>query len=185
MHSSQYPTSFGAAAKTFHWITALLLVAQIAIALRAWKTPAGDARNELLSVHMFNGLTILVLTMLRLLWRRAHPAPALPSSMHPATRALARTTQFMLYGLLLVLPFTGWALLNSAGVSVRAFGVLEMPNLVAANAATLKQLKLTHLTLNTLLFAALFLHWAGAARHAFVLKDGVVGRMVPDFQRRG
>ncbi len=184
MHSNHHPTSFGAAAKTFHWITALLLLAQITIALSAWKTPAGDARNELLSIHMFMGLTILVLTVLRLLWRRAHPVPALPASMHPATRALARFTQALLYILLLVLPFTGWALLNSAGVQVKAFGLLDMPEIVAANAATLKQLKLTHLTLNTLLFAALLLHWAGAAWHVWVLKDGVAGRMVPDFLRR-
>jgi cytochrome b561 len=53
-----------------------------------------------------------------------------------------------------------------------------------ANSATLKQLELIHLTLNTLLFAALFLHWAGAARHAWLLKDGVVGRMHPDSWRR-
>ncbi len=184
MQSNRESASYGAMAKAFHWLTAVLLIAQIAIALRAWKTPPGDARNELLSVHMFMGLTILFITVLRLLWRRTHPAPALPTTMHPATRALARSTQYVFYGLLLVLPFTGWALLNSAGVPVKAFGILELPSLVAANAATLKQLKLTHLTLNTLLFAALFLHWAGAARHAWVLKDGVVSRMVPDFLRR-
>jgi cytochrome b561 len=184
MQSSQRLASYGATAKAFHWFTAVLLIAQVAIALRAWKTPAGDARNELLSVHMFIGLTILVITILRLVWRGTHLAPALPTTMRPATRALARGTQYVFYVLLLVLPFTGWALLNSAGVPVRAFGVLELPNLVAANSATLKQLKLTHLTLNTLLFAALFLHWAGAARHAWLLKDGVVGRMLPDSWRR-
>ena len=142
-----------------------------------------SSRKRVSLAHRFIGLTILVLTLLRLLWRRAHPAPALPTTMHPATRALARGTQYLFYVLLLVLPFTGWALLNSAGVPVKGFGVLELPNLVVANAATLKQLKLTHLTLNSLLFASLFLHWAGAARHAWLLKDGVVGRMVPDFLR--
>jgi cytochrome b561 len=53
-------------AKAFHWLTAVLVVAQVTLALRAWKLPPGAIKNALLGQHMSVGLCVLTLTLLRL-----------------------------------------------------------------------------------------------------------------------
>jgi len=173
---------YSSVAKILHWLTAALVAAQITLALRAWKLPPGTVKNALLGEHMSIGLCVLLLTALRLVWRRSHPIPALPDRIGPAVRRTARFNQALLYGLLLVLPLSGWSMVSAAGIAPSLFGVVPLPALVGADPAILKSFKLVHLTLNTLLFAALLLHVVAALRHG-LLRDGVLARMLPRLGR--
>jgi cytochrome b561 len=108
--------------------------------------------------------------------------PALLPSVGAAARRTARINQALLYLLLVALPLSGWSMVSAAGIQVSLFGAWSLPALLSADEATLKSLKLIHLTLNTLLFAALLLHVAAALRHG-LLRDGVLARMLPRFGR--
>ncbi|HPF27778.1 MAG TPA: cytochrome b/b6 domain-containing protein [Steroidobacteraceae bacterium] len=178
MNEHRYQRGYRAPARLLHWGIALLVVAQIVIALRAWRLPAGDDKYALLFQHRSLGLTIFVLMVVRLGWRWANDVPPLPDTMHAASRALARFNQYLLYGLLLLLPLSGLAMSQSAGTVVSWFGLFDLPVIVAADEALLARMKLVHLGLNTVLFAALALHLIGALRHWLWLKDGVFSRML-------
>ena len=83
MNIKEAVRGYGAAAKALHWLTAVLVVLQVTLALRAWKLPPGSVKNALLGQHMSVGLCVLLLTIVRLGWRRQHGAPALPESISP------------------------------------------------------------------------------------------------------
>ena len=178
MNSITADRGYGGIARLLHWGVALLVIAQIIIALRAWKLPLGDDKFDLLLQHRSLGLTILVLVVVRLGWRWSHGVPALPGSVRAFARALARFNQYLLYALLLLLPLSGLVMSQSAGTVVSWFGLFNIPALVAADEALLARMKLVHLGLNTLLFAAIALHLIGALRHWLWLKDGVFERML-------
>ncbi len=173
---------YGSAAKALHWLTAVLVVLQITLALRAWKLPPGSVKNALLGQHMSVGLCVLLLTVLRLAWRRKHGTPALPSSISPRLQWAARTNQGLLYVLLLLLPLSGWTMVSAAGIAPSLFGTVPLPALLTASTQSHQVLKLVHLSLNTLLFIALSLHVGAALRHG-LRGDGVLASMLPGTRR--
>ncbi len=95
----------------------------------------------------------------------------------------AMLAEHMSFGLcVLLLRLSGWSMVSAAGIAPSLFGVIPVPALLSTDAALHDSLKLVHLTLNTLLFAALLLHVAAALRHG-LRRDGVLSRMLPRFGR--
>ena len=60
-----------------HWLTALIVVAQFIVGFTFAGMERGAARGDLFTVHKTIGATILVLALVRLGWRLAHPPPPL------------------------------------------------------------------------------------------------------------
>jgi hypothetical protein len=75
---TQRPTRYTALAQGFHWIIAALIVIQFTLAWTAEDLPLGARKLGLLARHKSVGMTVLMLAVLRLLWRLKHPAPPLP-----------------------------------------------------------------------------------------------------------
>jgi len=178
MNIKEAVRGYGTAAKALHWLTAVLVALQVTLALRAWKLPPGSVKNALLGQHMSVGLCVLLLTVLRLGWRRKHGTPALPDSISPRLRGAARINHGLLYALLLLLPLSGWTMVSAAGVAPSLFGIVPLPALAAPDSGFHQLLKLVHLALNTLLFIALPLHVGAALWHG-LRRDGVLARMLP------
>ena len=100
--------SWGAPAKLFHWVTAALILAQIALGVMAASWRVSPTKIELFFWHKSTGMLILALVALRLLWRLANPPPELPSGIAAWERAAARLSHLLLYVLMIALPVTGW-----------------------------------------------------------------------------
>ena len=81
---------YGALAQAFHWIIAALIVAQFVLGRTAVGLPSGAEKLKLLARHKSIGMTVLMLAILRLLWRLANPPPPLPLGMTSGERNLAR-----------------------------------------------------------------------------------------------
>ena len=89
--------SWGAPAKLFHWVMAVLIGAQIALGLMAAAWRLSPAKIELFFWHKSTGMLILLLAALRIVWRLTNPTPALPSGMPAWERAAARSSHLLLY----------------------------------------------------------------------------------------
>jgi cytochrome b561 len=170
---------YSVVAKAFHWIIAALIVTQFVLASLEDDLPIGARKLALLARHKSVGMTILMLAILRLLWRLKHPPPALPSEMTPLQRALARGTHMAFYVLLFVMPITGWMMSSAKNYSVSWFGLFTWPNLIGKNEAAYNFLHATHETLSDILFAIAVLHILAALKHHFWNKDNVLLRMLP------
>ena len=108
MPSRNSPTRYSSVAKAFHWIIAALIVTQFTLAWMADDLPLGAHKLALLARHKSFGMTVLMLAILRLLWRLKNPPPALPPGMTSLERGLARASHATFYLLLFAMPMTGW-----------------------------------------------------------------------------
>jgi cytochrome b561 len=172
-------TRYSALAQIFHWVIAALIIVQFTLARLAEPLPLGVHKLALLARHKSVGMTILMLAVLRLLWRIWHPAPPLPPGMTRWERAGAHATHWAFYVLLFAMPLTGWTMSSAKNYSVSWFGLFTWPNLIAKNEAAFEFLKTTHDILSDVLFAVAVLHILAALKHHFWHRDDVLLRMLP------
>jgi cytochrome b561 len=170
---------YGALAKLFHWVIAALIVTQFVLARMANDLPLGARKLGLLARHKSVGMTILMLAILRLLWRLKSAPPALPSGMSGIEQIAARGTHLAFYVLLFAMPLTGWMMSSAKNYSVSWFGLFTWPNLIGKNEAAFDVLLTTHEILSYLLFAVAVLHILAALKHHFWNRDDVLVRMLP------
>jgi cytochrome b561 len=173
------PTRYGAVAQAFHWLIAALIVTQFVLATMADDLPIGAHKLALLARHKSFGMTVLMLAILRLLWRLKNPPPQLPDHMTPLERKFARATHVAFYVLLFAMPMTGWLMSSAKNYSVSWFGLFTWPNLIGKNEAAFEALRSTHDTLAAILLTIAVVHILAALKHHFWNKDNVLLRMLP------
>jgi cytochrome b561 len=173
------PTRYSAVAQGFHWLIAALIVLQFTLGWTAEELPLGARKLARLDWHKSFGMTILMLAVLRLLWRLFNRAPELPAGMTGIERQLARATHVLFYVLLFVMPLTGWIMSSAKNYSVSWFHQFTWPNLIGPDERAFDLLRTTHDTLSWLLFAFALLHVLAALKHHFWNKDDVLKRMLP------
>ena len=179
MPNQSTPPRYSAVAQGFHWLIAALIVVQFTLAWSADDLPLGARKLALLARHKSFGMTILMLAMLRLLWRLFNRPPQLPAGMSPIEKRFARATHVLFYVLLFVMPLTGWMMSSAKNYSVSWFDQFTWPNLIGPNEHAFDLLRTTHDTLSWLLFALALLHILAALKHHFWNKDEVLKRMLP------
>lgn len=172
-------TRYSRLAQIFHWVIAALIVVQFVLARLAMPLPLGIHKLALLARHKSVGMTILMLAVLRLLWRLRHAAPPLPPGMTRFERAAAHATHAAFYVLLFAMPLTGWMMSSAKNYAVSWFGLFTWPNLIGKNETAFGFLRATHDTLSYVLFAIAVLHILAALKHHFWNRDDVLERMLP------
>ena len=161
-----------------HWLLALMILSSLSVGLYMTSLPFSPRRLQLYNWHKWAGVTILVLSAARLLWRLTHrPPPALPM---PGWQVRASAVAHgLLYVLFFAVPLAGWAYSSSAGFPVVLYGVLPLPDLVAVDRALAEDLKPLHRWLAWTLGAVVALHIAAALKHQFIDRDALLRRMLP------
>jgi len=175
---------YSPAAIAFHWMLAVLIIANIAFGLYTVDLPLSPQKLKYFSWHKWTGVTIFLLAAARLLWRLSHPAPPLPPTMKPWEQRAAHAAHMVLYVLFFAAPLTGWLFSSAAGFQTVYLGVLPIPDLLAKNKDLAEVLKVTHHWVNYTLAAVIVLHAGAALKHHFVDHDDVLVRMLPFLRRR-
>lgn len=173
-----------------HWVMAVLIVGQLVSGL--WMTGALKQPSQQLlafqtyQLHKSAGLLLLVLSVLRLLWRVANPPPPLPPGMTLPLILVARATHVAFYAMMLTTPLIGWAMVSSSplGLPTIVFGLFEWPHIGWLARAPDKRVweglfKLAHHWLGYGFVGLLGLHIAAALKHHLVDRDDVLARMLP------
>lgn len=167
---------YSAVAIVLHWLLALMIVAAFGVGLYMHELPMSMTRLKLYNYHKWAGVTILALSGLRLLWRLGHRPPAdLPM---PAWQtAVAHSTHLLLYILFFAVPLVGWAYSSAAGFPIVWFGVLPLPDFVPVDKALAEAIKPWHERTAWLMALLVAGHVAGALKHLFIDRDGLINRM--------
>jgi cytochrome b561 len=182
--SSTSITDYSRTAIGLHWFAALLIIGNLAFGLYMVDLPLSPAKLKYYSWHKWAGVTIFLLSALRLLWRLAHPAPALPASKPAWQRTAANASHHVLYLLFFAVPLSGWLFSSAAGFQAVYFGVLPLPDLLTKNKELADILKLVHRFANYTLAALVVVHVAAAVKHHVVAGDDVLARMLPFLKPR-
>jgi cytochrome b561 len=169
---------YGFVAQGLHWIIAGLVVVQVVLGKIADELPLGLDKLALLARHKSVGITILALAAIRLGWRlidRPPPPPPMPRWQLVA----ARLNHAAFYLLLLAMPLSGWLMSSASNYPVSWFGLVQLPDFVAADPELKDLLEDLHETLAKALVALALLHVAAALKHQFIDRDGLLLRMLP------
>ena len=182
--STRYSSRYTSVAIALHWIIALLIGGMIWL---GWNMHDDDHKAIvwMFQLHKSIGITVLILTVARILWRIKNPEPDLPSDIKPPERFLSAGVQFGFYGLMLAMPLTGWLVVSTSKFNVATvlFGRVSWPHIPFAHSLFGETgheiLEFVHSKLAWLLIALLALHVIGAIKHEFSGEEGVMKRMLP------
>lgn len=160
-----------------HWLIAVAVIVNWRIAENA-EHLEGAARGAALAPHKAIGISILVLTILRLVWRLAHKPPAFSEKMAGWEKMLASAVHIIFYVLLIGLPIGGWLASSYAGYPIDFFGLFNVPLFpVEKSMDQAEALMSFHTSGGELMLVLIGLHILGALKHSFIDKIPSLSRM--------
>ncbi|MDB3947033.1 cytochrome b/b6 domain-containing protein [Candidatus Pelagibacter sp.] len=107
MHVRNTLTEYGLISKLLHWVSALLLFAQIPLGFYLVDLEFGIERINLENIHITIGLSIFYLVILRLLYKSLNPTPKLGPSVFTGQKFLAKLNHVLLYVTILSITISG------------------------------------------------------------------------------
>ncbi len=183
---------YSTGAIALHWLIALAIIFQIILGWRM-DTPVKSATTYMVfQLHKSVGISILLLSLLRLAWRLIHPAPPPAESLHRWERSLSGIVHVLFYAIMIGLPITGWIMVSASKTNIPTllYGVVPWPHLpgLPELAAGPKHLwhaagEFSHGALVKLTYVLLALHIGGAIKHQVIDRDTTLSRMVPGVRR--
>ncbi len=171
------PDSYGLIARLFHWIIFLMIIGVIIGGNIAADMPNGPGKAEMIGMHKSFGFAILVLVVLRLLWRLVNPLPY-DLGTNRIENKLGHAMHVFLYILLLTQPAIGILMSQSFGHPVYPFDLFKVPTFVSDNIRLGKILLEIHETLWVVLATSVAVHAAAALKHHFIEKNRTLMRMI-------
>lgn len=165
---------------TLHWATAILVVLLYGIAQSWGFTPRHSwLRAELMSTHVSLGVLLASVLTVRVLWRvfaGRHLRPMIAGTLG----RVAEGVHYLMYALLLAVVPLGICLRWSGGHTIDLFGYVPIPSPFHLTKADENLLFQMHWWVATSIIVVAGLHAAAALVHHYVLRDPVLGRMLPD-----
>ncbi|MEL7178843.1 MAG: cytochrome b/b6 domain-containing protein [Pseudomonadota bacterium] len=183
MSGTQATTTYGTVTKSFHWLTALLILTVIPLGAIANRLPYETNEQlafkaQLFSFHKTLGLIVFGVALARIIWALTQTKPA---PLHPERKAetmLAELVHWLLYISLVAVPLTGW--IHHAATEGFAPVLLpisqELP-FVPNDESIAKLFAGLHWVWSKIMVGAILLHIAGALKHQIVDKDATLRRM--------
>lgn len=164
-----------------HWIIAVLIATNFGLAWIAEEL-SKEERGAMIGNHKAIGLIVLVLTVVRIVWRLMHKPPPVLDTLKAWEMAVSKVVHILMYGLMLAIPLAGWGMssIYAKGAPTSIFGLFGFPAMPIAHEKSTQELfhELHEITA-TIMLVLLALHVGAALKHHFIDKDGTMRRMVP------
>ncbi len=170
-----------------HWTIAALILFNLAIGF-FMEGFEPKLRMIVVPLHVSAGMTVLVLTVFRVVWRLLHPPPPFPAQMAPWERGLAHAGHGIIYFLMLAMPLTGWAIISAhpprPGAGMKIWGLFLLPSIspishlqsVVQKAAHENFVEI-HSVGGWIFVGLLVLHVGAALKHQFYDRQAEFARM--------
>jgi cytochrome b561 len=172
-------SSWGSVSRAFHWVLGLAIIGMLAFGWWMNHFSARPDRFFYRSIHADIGYAVLLLTVLRLVWRGVNPTPALPGDTTRWQRILARVSHGALYTTTILVAMLGWAHSGAREKNYSDwFGLFHVPQFTSPDKAAADAYEDRHIFFAYVLLALIVLHLGAALWHRFVKRDRVTARMV-------
>ena len=146
------------------------------LGIYTWQlTEEASPRSFYFNLHKSIGISIFGLIIIRIIWRFTHKPPALLSSYKAIERKLATYAHYLLYILMVALPFTGLKTAMYSKYGVKWFGV----DFIAGvdDKAVRDFYKESHEIVGIIILVIIAIHILGTLKHKFFDKDDTIKRM--------
>ena len=168
-------SKYGLLAKLFHWITFVILIAQIPFGFYLVGLEFSDRRIDLENVHILIGITVFYITLFRLVWKFFNSSPTEGNSFFKGQIFIAKANHFFLYLSIFTITISGMLKKLYMGETLNfiffKYG-FEKDNFVLADAYYQ-----VHIYANYLLLALVSLHILAVIVHHFVFKDKILNKI--------
>ncbi|MEH6664288.1 MAG: cytochrome b [Brevundimonas sp.] len=116
---------------TFHWTMAALVLFQLVWGWWTSGIPVGGDKVAAYQIHANTGLLILLLAVLRAIWRLMIPGPINDADDPGWESTVSRITHFLFYIFIVGLPLSGWLMLSATAPEMQLMlgGVIPAPRL--------------------------------------------------------
>ena len=166
-------------AQALHWLTAVLMLVAVVLAWIFMEMPATAwDRFTYITLHKSVGQTIFLLAVFRLIWRARHPPPSMAGRLARWEARAARSSHWLLYGIMIVMPLSGYILSTAAARPSPYFWLFYWPQPPLVPALAHAALSV-HLVGQFFVYAFVGLHILGAGWHVAVRRDATLDRMLP------
>ena len=171
------PYRYGAVAQAFHWLIVVLVLAAYVLSKGDPYSLYSAAADGTRRIHEMLGTLVLIIVVLRLLWRLIDSAPA-TEPMPGWMAAAAKFVRFALYALLIAIPATAVLGTWLEGLPLTFPGLDIAPQIAQAHELGQLTIEIHTALVNVILLVA-GVHVAAALFHHFYLRDGVLKSMTP------
>lgn len=159
-----------------HWTVAFLIAAAFILGLTVDAFPK-SWDGAVINLHVLLGLSILVLSAVRVWWRLTHRPPDLPIEVSAVIKRVSHLGHFLLYALMFVVPLIGVPTLLYRGRGID-FGLFRIAPVFDRDAQIFRPLTDIHEIAAYALILLAVGHMAAAVYHHFMLKDRLLFRMM-------
>ena len=171
---------WGPVSQAFHWIIMLLIVVLAIVGLSMGELPKTPKYFWVYTMHKSTGLLVLALVIARLGWRfyagTPEPVPGTPTWQE----RIATVTHWLLYGLILLMPISGWLYDSASGLRpFRWYGLFDVPKLSPPDEALRQLSHELHEWGFWALLALVAAHAGAAFYHHYFQGDATLTRMLP------
>ena len=179
MPATPAPSRYSRLTISLHWLTLLLLIVVYSMMEFRGLFPKGSPERDFMRMmHVTCGLSILVLTVIRLAVRLRQRTPPITPAPAAWEMAAAHLMHAALYAMLIALPLLAWFGINAHGHAVQAWGI-SLPLITGENEALGKTVIATHKLIAKTGYFLIGLHVLAALVHHYVHRDDTVRRMLP------
>lgn len=172
----------------FHWVMAGMVLFQLGWGLYTDIVAPGGDKLFAFQVHSAVGLPILILAVLRGVWRILIPGPVNDADRLGWQSVTAHATHYLFYLCFFAIPLSGWIMWSSLAAPGPLFlaGVLPWPQVplesleLETRLVILRLAERVHHWLVLLLFVLIPVHAAAALKHHFWNRHDVLRGMLPE-----
>ena len=172
---SDTPSKYNTVQVCLHWVTALVIIFMLIMGHFALApTPNDDPiKITALKGHMIIGVIILLLTIVRIVWRRKSAQPPHATTGNALLDKAGVFAHYALNILTFLVAASGIGIAIQAGLPDIVFGGQgQLPETLAIYPP-----RIAHTILTKLLVLLVVAHVFGGIYHQFILKDGLFKRM--------
>ena len=167
---------YGLLAKLFHWVTFIILIAQVPFGFYLVGLEFSDRRIDLENIHILIGITIFYFVLLRLIWKLFNPSPKSEHNFFKGQNLIAKTNHFLLYVGIFAITISGVLKKLYMGEKLNFF--IFQYAFKESNFQLADSFYVVHIYANYLLIALVSLHILATVAHHIFFKDKILKKML-------
>ena len=168
-------TEYGTISKTFHWLSAAVLIVQIPLGFYLVDMDFSEKRLTIENIHVTIGIGIFYLTLLRLIYKTFNPTPPLQNSIFIGQKFIAKLNHFLLYISILTITISGALkkLYNGEELDLFFLNLVIKDNFELA-----EKFYEIHIIGNYTLIGLITLHISAVIIHRIIFKENLLRRIL-------
>jgi cytochrome b561 len=153
------------------------------VRLESGHTLFGLNQNNYYDWHKSIGVVLLVLAVLRIVWRKATPLPDWAPTLTPAECAISHWNETLLYACMILMPLSGYRFVMAGDYGIKLFGLHDLVNPIGKKEWLADIARVVHILISYAIVVIASWHVGLGLKHHIFDRDRFLHRMLPFIKR--